>query len=61
MAEQLGAIAGQFVMSINATEFVRHAFAAFEVEEIDTTWTLSTRTSVGAKRVTELIIRNRPR
>ncbi len=60
MAAQLAAIAGQFVLSINATDFVRETFASFEVEEVDTTWTLSTATG-GAKRVKELIIRNHPR
>lgn len=60
MAEQLDGIAGQFILSINATDFVRETFAGFSIEEIDTTWTLSTATA-GAKRVKELIIRSQPR
>jgi DNA adenine methylase len=60
MAEQLAGIAGQFVLAINATDFVRETFAAFEIEEVETTWIVSSRTA-GAQRVTELIIRNSPR
>ncbi len=60
MAAQLASIAGQFVLSINATDFVRETFAAFAIEEFDTTWTLSSSTG-GAKRMKELIIRNYPR
>lgn len=61
MAEQLDGIAGQFVMSINNTPFVRETFARFDIEEVGTTWTLSGHHSRGTKKVTELIIRNRPR
>ncbi|GGB21647.1 DNA methyltransferase [Sphingomonas metalli] len=60
MADQLAGIAGQFVLSINATDFVRETFARFSIEEVDTTWTLASATA-GAKRVTELIIRSAPR
>lgn len=56
MAEQLGGIAGSFIMSINATPFIREAFARFSIEEIETTWTVAQSAS---KRVTELVIRNR--
>lgn len=61
MAEQLAGIAGQFVLSINATDFVREAFSAFNIEEVETTWTVSTASAGRGKRVTELIIRNRPK
>ena len=59
MAEQLGAIAGQFVLSINDTAFVRDAFARFSIEEVDTTWSLGARGGA-TKRAAELIIRSRP-
>lgn len=59
MAEQLAGIAGQFVMSINNTPFIRDTFAAFDIQEIDTTWTLSSAAAGRATKVTELIIRNR--
>ncbi|MEZ0495385.1 DNA adenine methylase [Sphingomonas sp. IW22] len=61
MAEQLDGIAGQFVLSINDTDFVRSTFAAFKIEEVETTWTVSGRGTAAGRRVTELIIRNRPR
>jgi len=57
MAEQLGGIAGQFILSINATPFVRECFAAFAIEEVATTWTIS---GGPPQRVIELIIRSRP-
>jgi DNA adenine methylase len=59
MAEQLAGIAGAFIMSINDTPFIRETFAAFEIREVETTWTVSTRSSDRARKVTELIIRNR--
>lgn len=59
MAEQLAGIAGSFIMSINDTPFIRATFAAFEIQEVETTWTLSTRTRDRATKTTELIIRNR--
>jgi DNA adenine methylase len=58
MAEQLATIAGDFIMSINDTPFIRETFAAFEIEEVATTWTIGTNTGATGK-VTELIIRNR--
>lgn len=57
MAAQLAGLRGQFVMSINATDFIRDTFAAFDIEEVGTTWTVS---GGPPQRVTELIIRNRP-
>jgi DNA adenine methylase len=57
LAAQLAGIAGRFIMSINATDFIRETFAAFSIEEVETTWTLSTAAIGGGKRVTELIIR----
>jgi DNA adenine methylase len=60
MAAQLAGIAGQFVLSINATPFVRETFAAFQIEEVETTWTISSAGAGRGTRTTELIIRNRP-
>lgn len=58
LADQLAGIAGKFILSINATEGSRAAFARFNVEDIDTTWTIGTASRAGAKKVTELIVRN---
>ena len=59
MAAQLATIAGSFIMSINDTPFIREAFAAFDIQEVETTWTIgAVATGAGAK-VTELIIRNK--
>ncbi len=55
LADQLTGIAGRFVLSINDTPGVREVFARFELEEIETTYTIGER---GSKRVGELIIRN---
>lgn len=59
MAEQLATIRGQFILSINATDFIRETFAGFAIEEVTTTWTLATAATGGGQKVTELIIRNR--
>lgn len=59
MAAQLAAIAGDFIMSINDTPFVRETFAAFQIEEVQTTWTVSSAAAGRNSKVTELIIRNR--
>lgn len=56
LAEQLAAIAGRFVLSINATDGAREVFGRFSFEEVETTWTISTATTGGGKRVTELIV-----
>ena len=61
MAAQLATIAGQFIMSINDTPFIRETFAAFEIEEVATAWTIGARNTGSQARVTELIIRSRPR
>lgn len=53
LADQLRGIRGSFLMSINATDFVRDTFSDFRIEDVDTTWTVS---ATGGKRVTELII-----
>lgn len=58
LAEVLGGIAGDFIMSINDTPLVREAFAHFAIEEVSTTWMVA---QAAGKKVTELIIRNRDR
>ncbi|MES3093218.1 DNA adenine methylase [Sphingomonas aerolata] len=60
MAAQLATIAGSFIMSINDTPFIRETFAAFEIQEVETTWTISTKAPGTGAKVTELIIRSRP-
>ncbi len=59
MAEQLATIAGRFIMSINDTAFVRETFAAFSIEEVETTYTVSSAAAGRATKTTELIIQNR--
>jgi DNA adenine methylase len=59
MAAQLATIAGNFIMSINDTPFIRETFAAFDIQEVETTWTLGTKPTGAGAKVTELIIRNR--
>ncbi len=61
MAAQLATIAGDFIMSINDTAFIRETFAAFQIEEVATIWTIGTKMTGGGQKVTELIIRSRPR
>lgn len=58
LAALLGGIAGKFIVSINDTPGVRAAFAAFDMAEVETTYSISTATSGGAKRAGELIITN---
>lgn len=59
MAAQLAAIAGEFIISINDTAFVREVFAAFDIQEVTTTWTISARAKGDETKARELIIRNR--
>lgn len=56
LATQLEAIAGSFVLSINATPGAREVFARFIIEEVGTTWTIGRK---DAAKVTELIVRSR--
>jgi DNA adenine methylase len=56
MADQLSAIAGQFILSINATDGAREVFARFAIEEVETTYTVGTASIGGGKRVSELIV-----
>lgn len=61
LAEQLAGIRGQFIMSINDTPFVRRTFARFRVDEVDTTWTVSSASAGRATKVTELVFRSAQR
>ncbi len=61
LAEQLAGISGQFIMSINDTPFVRRTFARFRVDEVDTTWTVSSAAAGRATKVTELVYRSAQR
>lgn len=57
LADQLAALAGRFILSINDTPEVRAIFAGFAMEEVETTYTVSTR----AQRAGELIITPHPK
>lgn len=56
LAEQLATIAGRFILSINDTSTSREAFTQFEIEEVETTWTIGAHVGAG-RRVTELVVR----
>lgn len=58
MAEQLAGITGQFILSINDTPFIRETFARFRIDEVETTWTVSSASAGRGLKVTELIIRS---
>ena len=57
LAEQLAAIRGRFLLSINDTAGVRETFAAFRMLEVTTTYSISAPTG-RAKPVGELVISN---
>jgi DNA adenine methylase len=59
LADQLAGIAGNFVLSINDAPLAREVFDRFEIQEVDTSWSISTASAGGAKKVRELIITNR--
>ena len=50
-------IAGHIVLSINAIDGARKVFGRFAIKEVETTYTISTATSSGGKRVKKLIVR----
>lgn len=56
LSEQLAAIAGRFILSINDHPIARAAFARFAIEEVETTYTIQTASAGAGKRVTELIV-----
>lgn len=55
LADQLSGIAGQFILTVNATDGARGVFERFAIEEVGTTYTVGTPHG-GGKRVTELIV-----
>lgn len=57
LADQLAQISGRFILSINATAGAREVFGRFDVEEVETTYTIGTATAGEGKRVGELIVR----
>lgn len=57
MAEQLGQIKGRFLMSINDVPEIRETFAAFQVTEIKTTYTIGMQNDSRGQRA-ELLISN---
>jgi DNA adenine methylase len=59
LAEQLSTIAGQFILTINANDDARRVFERFEMEVVDTTYSISTAATGSAKRVQELIVHKR--
>jgi len=56
LAGILSGLKGQFLMSINDTPEVRKIFAGFQIEEIETTWSMKTRAKGGGGKVGELIV-----
>jgi DNA adenine methylase len=54
MAALLAEIKGRFILSLNDVPEVRHAFAGFEIERVETTYTVHDRSP--GKRVGEVII-----
>lgn len=60
MAEQLAEIEGRFILSINDTPEIRETFAAFDIDDVTTTYSLAgKRTKAGAAG--ELIVSSRRR
>ncbi|KQO51420.1 DNA methyltransferase [Sphingomonas sp. Leaf257] len=55
LADQLATIRGRFILSINATDGARAVFSRFDIEDVETTYTVG---SGSGKRVRELIISN---
>jgi len=58
LATQLAEIRGRFILSINDTPGARDVFSAFSIEEVQTTYSISSASADGAKKAGELIIRN---
>ena len=55
LAETLARIKGRFLMSLNAVADVYETFAAFHIDEVDCTYSVSNKSS---KAVKEVLIRN---
>lgn len=62
LADQLAAIEGKFILSINATPGAREVFARFQIGDVETTYTIGTAAAGRSKQVGELIVSSvRPR
>jgi DNA adenine methylase len=57
LAEQLAGIAGRFILTINATDGARDVFGRFNVEEVDTTYSIGASAAGAGKPVKEFIVR----
>lgn len=57
LAAHLAGIKGQFLLSINDTPEIREIFGRFDLEDVETTYTLGSAASGAGKRAGELIIR----
>jgi DNA adenine methylase len=57
LAAALGRARGKFLLSINDTPEIRACFSAFEIEEVETTWTIGTA-NTRAGKVGELLVSN---
>lgn len=51
MAEQLGMIEGKFLLSLNDNDDVRQVFAAYNIKEVETTYTVSKKAASQAREV----------
>lgn len=58
LADLLASIDGKFILSINDTPGAREVFGRFSIEEVETSYSISTATAGAAKKAGELIIRN---
>jgi DNA adenine methylase len=56
LAEQLSGISGRFILTINATDGAREVFGRFDVDEVDTTYSIGSAAGAG-KPVKEFIVR----
>jgi len=56
LAEQLAGIRGRFLLSINDTAETRAIFGRFDLNAVETTYTLSTKATGGGTRAAELIV-----
>lgn len=56
LADQLAAIAGSFVLSINDTPLARDVFGRFDLETVPVTYTIGCGQAGGGQRVGELIV-----
>lgn len=60
MADLLAGIRGRFILSLNDVPEVRATFAAFQIEEVRTAYTISSRRNDPAGGRAELLLSNWP-